>query len=106
MAKLFDNPVALIALILLIVLLFGAKRLPDVARSVGSSMKIFKKEVKDLRDDEDDAPRQAAANPTPTTTDPARPTEPQPPTGTPTSAGSTSGDAAPQPGGTTDPKNT
>lgn len=53
MAKLFDNPVALIALILVIVLLFGAKRLPDVARSVGSSLKIFKKEVKDLRQDDD-----------------------------------------------------
>ena len=40
--------------VLVVVLLFGAKRLPDLAKSVGQSMKIFKNEVKDLRDD--DAP--------------------------------------------------
>nr|WP_281357583.1 twin-arginine translocase TatA/TatE family subunit [Isoptericola sediminis] len=39
---------------MLVVLLFGANRLPDVARSVGSSLKIFKKEIKDLGEDDDD----------------------------------------------------
>jgi sec-independent protein translocase protein TatA len=43
-----------IIVVLVVVLLFGAKRLPDLAKSVGQSMKIFKNEVKDLRDD--DAP--------------------------------------------------
>lgn len=43
-----------IIVVLVVVLLFGAKRLPDLAKSVGQSMKIFKHEVKDLRDD--DAP--------------------------------------------------
>ena len=43
--------------LLVVVLLFGAKRLPDLAKSVGQSMKIFKNEVKDLRDD--DAPDDA-----------------------------------------------
>ena len=43
-----------IIVLLVVVLLFGAKRLPDLAKSVGQSMKIFKHEVKDLRDD--DAP--------------------------------------------------
>ncbi|MET8854224.1 Sec-independent protein translocase subunit TatA [Amycolatopsis sp. NPDC004625] len=38
----------LIILVLLVVLLFGAKRLPDAARSIGKSMKIFKAETKDL----------------------------------------------------------
>ena len=38
--------------LLVVVLLFGAKRLPDVAKSVGQSMKIFKNEVKDLNDDD------------------------------------------------------
>ena len=51
-----------IIVLLVVVLLFGAKRLPDLAKSVGQSMKIFKHEVKDLRDD--DAP----ATPTVTTT--------------------------------------
>jgi sec-independent protein translocase protein TatA len=39
--------------ILIIVIIFGAPKLPQLARSLGQSMKIFKSEVKDLRDDED-----------------------------------------------------
>lgn len=41
-------------LILVLVLLFGAKRLPDAARSVGKSMKIFKAETKGLVNDPDE----------------------------------------------------
>lgn len=43
-----------VILLVIVLLLFGAKRLPDLARSVGRSMKIFRSEVKDLRPD--DAP--------------------------------------------------
>lgn len=35
-------------IILLVVLLFGAKRLPDAARSIGRSLRIFKAETKGL----------------------------------------------------------
>lgn len=42
----------IIVLVLVVLLLFGANRLPGLAKSVGQSMKIFKSEVKDLRDDE------------------------------------------------------
>ena len=38
-------------LIVVIVLLFGSKRLPDAARSLGKSMRIFKSEVKELQND-------------------------------------------------------
>lgn len=38
-------------------LLFGYKRLPDAARSLGRSMRIFKSEVSELRTD--DTPRQS-----------------------------------------------
>jgi len=63
----------LIILVLLVVLLFGAKRLPDAARSIGKSMKIFKAETKDLAGDksashEDAEPvetKQIPATPTP-----------------------------------------
>jgi sec-independent protein translocase protein TatA len=41
----------LIVLVLLL-LLFGAKRLPDAARGLGRSMRIFKAETKGLRDDD------------------------------------------------------
>jgi sec-independent protein translocase protein TatA len=47
------QPWHLIILVLLVVLLFGAKRLPDAARSIGKSMKIFKAETKGLREDDD-----------------------------------------------------
>lgn len=39
-------------LILVVVLLFGAKRLPDSARALGRSLRIFKSEVKELNNDE------------------------------------------------------
>ncbi len=52
MRAIFDNPALLIVLILLVVLLFGAKRLPDAARSIGRSMRIFKSEVKEMKDDD------------------------------------------------------
>ena len=35
-----------------LVLLFGAKRLPEMARSVGQSARVFKGEMKGMRDDE------------------------------------------------------
>ncbi|MEV6627663.1 Sec-independent protein translocase subunit TatA [Amycolatopsis sp. NPDC051106] len=65
----------LIILVLLVVLLFGAKRLPDAARSIGKSMKIFKAETKDLAGDksashEDAEPvetKQIPATPAPAT---------------------------------------
>ena len=40
-----------IILLLVVVLLFGSKRLPDAARSLGKSMRIFKTEVKELQAD-------------------------------------------------------
>jgi sec-independent protein translocase protein TatA len=38
----------------IVVLLFGAKRLPDLARGSGRALRIFKTEVKGLHDDEDE----------------------------------------------------
>ena len=38
----------------LLLLLFGTKRLPDAARGLGGSLRIFKAETKGLRDDEHD----------------------------------------------------
>ena len=45
MRALFDSPAAII-LLLLVIVLFGARRLPDAAKSVGKSIKIFKSEMK------------------------------------------------------------
>ncbi|HEX4699392.1 MAG TPA: Sec-independent protein translocase subunit TatA [Actinomycetes bacterium] len=43
----------ILILLVLLVLLFGAKRLPDTARGLGRSLRIFKAETKGLRDDDD-----------------------------------------------------
>jgi sec-independent protein translocase protein TatA len=54
----------LLILVLIIVILFGAKRLPDVARSMGRSMRIFKTETKGLVESEtvqDDKPAELTA---------------------------------------------
>ena len=49
--NLFDQPFALLIIVLLIVVLFGATRLPNAARQVGRSMRIFKSEVKEMKND-------------------------------------------------------
>ena len=49
------KPWHVIVLLVVVLLLFGAKRLPDLAKSVGQSLKIFKSEIKDLT--EDDPPK-------------------------------------------------
>lgn len=52
MGRLFDNPLMIILILLVIVLLFGAPKLPGMARSLGQSMRIFKSEVKEMKDDD------------------------------------------------------
>jgi sec-independent protein translocase protein TatA len=42
----------IIILLLIVVILFGAKRLPDSARALGRSLRIFKSEVKEMSKDE------------------------------------------------------
>jgi sec-independent protein translocase protein TatA len=69
------QPWHLIILVLVVVLLFGAKRLPDAARSIGKSMKIFKAETKDMRGngdgDGDSAPVEAETRQLPQSADTA-----------------------------------
>lgn len=48
------GPTEIILIILLIVLLFGAKKLPDMARSLGKSARILKSEAKAMKKDDPD----------------------------------------------------
>ena len=43
---------SLLILALVAIILFGAKRLPDSARALGRSLRIFKSEVKELNKDD------------------------------------------------------
>ena len=42
-----------------IVLLFGGRKLPELARGSGRALRIFKSEVKGLKDDDDDTKPEA-----------------------------------------------
>jgi sec-independent protein translocase protein TatA len=57
---LFDSPWKIAIIAILIIVLFGSRKLPDAARSLGKSMRILKKEVSSLHNDDDDEPAQGA----------------------------------------------
>ena len=48
------EPSHILILLIVVVVLFGAKRLPDSARSLGRSLRIFKSEMKDMKEDGND----------------------------------------------------
>jgi sec-independent protein translocase protein TatA len=65
------EPWHLIVLVVVVAILFGSKRLPDAARGLGRSMRIFKAEVKEMRDED----RRPAGG---STSAPAQPSNPEP----------------------------
>lgn len=70
----------IILILVVLILLFGAKRLPDAARSLGRSMRIFKSEVKEMRTDGEqppaDRPREVEGRVVDRPAEPAQPTPP------------------------------
>jgi sec-independent protein translocase protein TatA len=78
------GPLEIVLILLVIILLFGAKKLPDTARGLGRSLRIFKSEIKAASDDDaaGTPPQQIAAKPDEVTPAPpvaeARATEPKP----------------------------
>ena len=50
----------ILIILLILVLLFGAKKLPELARGSGRALRIFKAETKGLIDDDDDNDKQDA----------------------------------------------
>jgi len=60
---LFDSPWKILIVAVVIIVLFGSRKLPDAARSLGKSMRILKTEVQGMH--EDDEPSPSAAVPAP-----------------------------------------
>jgi sec-independent protein translocase protein TatA len=58
---LFDSPWKILIVALVIIVLFGSKKLPSAARSLGQSMRILKKEVQGLHESESRPPGAQAA---------------------------------------------
>ena len=52
---LFDSPWKVLIVAVVLIVLFGSKKLPDAARSLGKSMRILKTEVGSLHGDEPDS---------------------------------------------------
>jgi sec-independent protein translocase protein TatA len=76
----------LVLVLLVVMVLFGAKRLPDSARSLGRSMRILKAETKGMRDDSDT--EVGAHRDTTVTAEPLPPAQPtQPPATGPAGTG-------------------
>jgi sec-independent protein translocase protein TatA len=76
------EPWHVVVLVIVFIALFGYKKLPDAARSIGRSMRILKAETKGLRgDDKDD---EAPTGATPDSS--AAPSAPAPPPVAPASA--------------------
>ena len=59
----FDSPLKLAIIAILIIVLFGARKLPEAARSLGKSMRILKTEVQGLHEDEPAPGINAESNP-------------------------------------------
>jgi len=52
------GPTEIILILLVVVLLFGASKLPDLARNSGRALRIFKAETKGLMSDDAKTPEQ------------------------------------------------
>lgn len=75
------QPWHIIIIVLVVLLLFGSKRLPDGARALGRSLRIFRSEVKSMHDDDDPKATEPTAQaqlpaPLPPAAEPAPPTVP------------------------------
>jgi len=66
----------LLILILVVLLIFGAPKLPGLARSLGQSMRIFRSEVKAMKDDDGSEPKPDSSKSEATTSSSDKPTKP------------------------------
>lgn len=61
MGDIFDSPWKILIIAVLIIVLFGARKLPVAARELGKSMRILKTEVQGMHEDDEPAATTAAA---------------------------------------------
>ncbi|WP_433890209.1 Sec-independent protein translocase subunit TatA [Streptomyces sp. CA-111067] len=60
------EPWHLIVVAIVLIVLFGSKKLPDAARGLGKSMRILKSEAKAMKTDDAADTAEPASSPTPT----------------------------------------
>ena len=59
-----DNPIHILFLLILLLLVFGAKRLPEMGRSLGTGMRGFKDSLNGMATHEAELPQPVPAAPT------------------------------------------
>ena len=59
LGDLFDSPWKILIIAVVILVLFGSRKLPHAARSLGQSMRILKKEVQGLHEEDQETPAQS-----------------------------------------------
>ncbi len=57
------GPPEIIGILVLVLLLFGAKRLPELARSLGQGVKEFRKSVKEMSEDVSETDDESSTKP-------------------------------------------
>lgn len=68
-----------LVILAIVILVFGAAKLPDLARGTGQALRIFKSETKGLRDDDDDKDDSKELPTSTTEATPSAPAAPVPP---------------------------
>jgi sec-independent protein translocase protein TatA len=81
-----DNPVHLALLVVILLLVFGAKRLPEIGRSLGSGMREFKQSISGESPGQNHNQQASKQQPTLPVGAPPAQAQPPVPTATPTSA--------------------
>jgi sec-independent protein translocase protein TatA len=73
------GPTEIILILAVIILLFGAKKLPELARGSGRALRIFKAETKGLMDEDEETPAKPLESGQAKTEAPATPVETEQP---------------------------
>jgi len=71
LGDLFDSPWKILIVAVVLIVLFGSRKLPDAARSLGRSMRILKAEVGTLHQDEPELQRTSVMGAAPAVQAPA-----------------------------------
>jgi sec-independent protein translocase protein TatA len=61
--KIFDNPVALIVILVIVMMIFGVGKLPEVGKSLGQTIRSFRDGAKDQTPPADPTAQPKAAQP-------------------------------------------
>lgn len=69
------KPWHILVVLIVLLIIFGASKLPDIAKSFGQSAKVLKKELRELQEDDGSAPSLEVASETKESEESAEPVQ-------------------------------